>query len=107
MKVAGFSPSLEFLEFINAVAMSIGTTMQVPKAAGNATRRKSPADLCKAKECALHLGVKKKRPRERKEKIFRDYHLHKSPPSYGFFKFTDMSTIKIFSFSTSAFIYLI
>ena len=68
MKVAGFSPSLEFLEFINAVAMSIGTTMQVPKAAGNATRRKSPADLCKAKECALNLRVKKKRPRGRKEK---------------------------------------
>ena len=107
MKVAGFSPSLEFLEFINAVAMSIGTTMQVPKAAGNATRRKSPADLCKAKECALNLRVKKKGQESVRKNIFRDYHLHKSPPSYGFFKFTEMSTINLFSFSTSAFIYLI
>lgn len=38
-------PSLESFDFMKAVATSIGITIQVPKAAGKATRRYSPIDL--------------------------------------------------------------
>lgn len=43
-------PSLESLELINAVAISIGTTIQAPKAAGKAARKKLPTDLLKTKD---------------------------------------------------------
>ena len=51
-------PSLESLELINAVAISIGTTIQVPKAAGKAARKKSPTDLLKTKDDSkIQFGI--------------------------------------------------
>lgn len=37
-----------FLEFMNAVATIIGTTIQVAQAVGKAVRKNSPTDLFKA-----------------------------------------------------------